>query len=92
VRKASDGAVTESGVQLLDEPGRVRELARMLGGMEDSGSAQAHAEELLAGSAPDRALAPSAPAGRRSDPGRRSDGGPRTTTGRSGARRGTIDR
>jgi DNA repair protein RecN (Recombination protein N) len=47
VVKASSGEVTESGVCLLDGPGRVRELARMLGGMEDSGSAQAHAEELL---------------------------------------------
>ncbi len=47
VTKASDGEVTESGVRTLDDAGRVRELARMLGGMADSGSAQAHAEELL---------------------------------------------
>jgi DNA repair protein RecN (Recombination protein N) len=32
----------------LDDVERVRELARMLGGVEDSGTAQAHAEELLA--------------------------------------------
>jgi DNA repair protein RecN (Recombination protein N) len=48
VVKSDDGEVTESGVRLLDDDGRVRELARMLGGMEESGSAQAHAEELLA--------------------------------------------
>lgn len=48
VTKAVTGEVTESGVTLLDEAGRVRELARMLGGMADSGSARAHAEELLA--------------------------------------------
>ncbi len=61
VRKASDGAVTESGVQPLDDAGRVRELARMLGGMQDSDSARAHAEELLATSAPDRALSLTSP-------------------------------
>lgn len=47
VVKARNGEVTESGVQSLDDEQRVRELARMLGGMADSGSAQAHAEELL---------------------------------------------
>jgi DNA repair protein RecN (Recombination protein N) len=36
-----------SGVTALDAPGRVRELARMLGGMAESGTAQAHAQELL---------------------------------------------
>ena len=34
-------------MQLLDEAERVRELARMLAGQEDSESAQAHAQELL---------------------------------------------
>jgi DNA repair protein RecN (Recombination protein N) len=48
VVKSRDGEVTVSGVTTLDDEGRVRELARMLGGMEDSGSAQAHARELLA--------------------------------------------
>jgi DNA repair protein RecN (Recombination protein N) len=47
VRKAGDGQITSSGVHTLDDAGRVRELARMLGGVEDSGSAQAHADELL---------------------------------------------
>jgi len=54
VVKSGNGEVTESGVRRLDAEGRVRELARMLGGMEDSGSAQAHAEELLANAEADR--------------------------------------
>jgi DNA repair protein RecN (Recombination protein N) len=48
VRKASDGAVTRSGVTTLDEAGRLQELSRMLAGLEESESAQAHAQELLA--------------------------------------------
>ncbi|MDQ1665650.1 MAG: repair protein RecN [Actinomycetota bacterium] len=47
VRKASDGAVTRSGVTTLDEAGRLQELSRMLAGLEESESAQAHARELL---------------------------------------------
>jgi DNA repair protein RecN (Recombination protein N) len=47
VRKSDDGEITSSGVHTLDTAGRIRELARMLGGVEDSDSAQAHAEELL---------------------------------------------
>ena len=47
VQKTDDGAVTESGVSVLDEEQRVRELARMLAGQEDSSSARAHAVELL---------------------------------------------
>ena len=49
--RGADGATatgfTSSDVQLLDESERVRELARMLAGQEDSESAQAHAQELL---------------------------------------------
>ena len=49
--RGADGATatgfTSSDVQLLDEGERVRELARMLAGQEDSESAQAHAQELL---------------------------------------------
>jgi DNA repair protein RecN (Recombination protein N) len=55
VVKSSRGEVTVSGVTTLDEQGRVRELARMLGGMEDSGTAQAHARELLAAATRERA-------------------------------------
>lgn len=56
VLKSGDGEVTESGVTRLDDEGRVRELARMLGGMADSDSARAHAEELLVNAKADRAL------------------------------------
>ncbi|HEX4063257.1 MAG TPA: DNA repair protein RecN [Streptosporangiaceae bacterium] len=48
VEKADDGSVTRSGVIRLDQPSRVRELSRMLAGLEDSEYGQAHAEELLA--------------------------------------------
>jgi DNA repair protein RecN (Recombination protein N) len=47
VEKSGDGLVTESGVTRLDRPARVRELSRMLGGLEESEFGQAHAEELL---------------------------------------------
>ena len=51
----SDGAlVTKSDVRTLDGPGRVRELARMLAGLDDSELGRAHAEELLATAAQDR--------------------------------------
>lgn len=55
VAKADDGAVTSSGVVTLDEAGREVELARMLAGQEGSAAAQAHARELLADAAADRA-------------------------------------
>jgi DNA repair protein RecN (Recombination protein N) len=48
VVKSSDGSVTTSGLSRLDDTGRVRELSRMLAGLEDSETALAHAEELLA--------------------------------------------
>ena len=48
VEKSGDGLVTASGVLRLDGPDRVRELSRMLAGLEDSEFGQAHAEELLA--------------------------------------------
>ena len=48
VVKAATGQITASGVELLDGEDRLRELSRMLAGMEDSASARAHAEELLA--------------------------------------------
>ena len=47
VSKQSDGRVTTSGVASLDETQRVRELARMLAGQEESAHAAAHAQELL---------------------------------------------
>jgi DNA repair protein RecN (Recombination protein N) len=48
VAKASDGTITSSGVIRLDHNGRVKELSRMLAGLEDSEFGQAHAAELLA--------------------------------------------
>jgi DNA repair protein RecN (Recombination protein N) len=47
VEKSGDGLVTASGVVRLDRASRVRELSRMLGGLEESEFGQAHAEELL---------------------------------------------
>jgi DNA repair protein RecN (Recombination protein N) len=48
VAKSVDGTITSSGVVRLDHEGRVRELSRMLAGLEDSEFGQAHAAELLA--------------------------------------------
>jgi DNA repair protein RecN (Recombination protein N) len=47
VAKSSDGTVTTSGLAVLDDEGRVRELSRMLAGLEASETAMAHAQELL---------------------------------------------
>ncbi len=55
VEKASDGSVISSGVTRLDDPGRVKELSRMLAGLEDSEFGRAHASELLAAAAAERA-------------------------------------
>jgi DNA repair protein RecN (Recombination protein N) len=48
VEKTNDGSVTRSGVKILEGEERVRELSRMLAGLEDSELGRAHAEELLA--------------------------------------------
>jgi DNA repair protein RecN (Recombination protein N) len=55
VVKSSDGRVTTSGVRLLDEAGRRTELSRMLAGLEDSDTGLAHADELVALAAAERA-------------------------------------
>jgi DNA repair protein RecN (Recombination protein N) len=55
VEKASDGTVVRSGITRLDEAGRVRELSRMLAGLEDSEFGQAHASELLTAASAERA-------------------------------------
>jgi DNA repair protein RecN (Recombination protein N) len=55
VEKAGDGSVTSSGVVRLDDAGRVRELSRMLAGLEDSELGRAHASELLAAASAERA-------------------------------------
>ena len=62
VHKQSDGTVTTSGLVVLDDEARERELSRMLAGVEESDAARAHARELLETAAPERACLP---AGRR---------------------------
>jgi DNA repair protein RecN (Recombination protein N) len=54
IEKANDGSVVSSGVTRLDDSGRVRELSRMLAGLEDSEFGRAHATELLAAAASER--------------------------------------
>jgi DNA repair protein RecN (Recombination protein N) len=54
IAKSDDGLITSSGVLRLDHDGRVRELSRMLAGLEDSEHGQAHAGELLAAAAAER--------------------------------------
>jgi DNA repair protein RecN (Recombination protein N) len=49
VSKASDGnGGTLSAVTALDKPGRVEEVARMLGGLEITATTRRHAKEMLA--------------------------------------------
>ena len=48
VVKDTGGAVTTSGVRVVEHTERARELARMLAGLPDSDLGIAHAEELLA--------------------------------------------
>jgi DNA repair protein RecN (Recombination protein N) len=55
VEKSDTGAVVSSGITRLDDEGRVRELSRMLAGLEDSEYGRAHAGELLAAAAAERA-------------------------------------
>ncbi len=57
VEKGGDGSVVSSGVVRLDDAGRLRELSRMLAGLEDSEYGRAHANELLQAAAAERALA-----------------------------------
>lgn len=47
VEKSSDGSVTSSGLTVLDDAARERELSRMMAGLADSDTALAHARELL---------------------------------------------
>ena len=55
VVKDASGSVTSSDVTPLDDTGRLRELSRMLAGLDDSSHARGHAEELIALAAADRA-------------------------------------
>ena len=65
VTKDTDGVVTSADVRETAGDDRVKELVRMLSGLEDSSSGAAHAQELLdvaaqERGAPQRALKPSA--------------------------------
>jgi DNA repair protein RecN (Recombination protein N) len=57
IEKADDGSVTRSGLTRLDDAGRLTELSRMLAGLEESEFGRAHAGELLAAAAVERAAA-----------------------------------
>jgi DNA repair protein RecN (Recombination protein N) len=48
VARSEQGHIVSSDVDLVDGETRLRELSRMLAGLEDSASARDHAEELLA--------------------------------------------
>jgi DNA repair protein RecN (Recombination protein N) len=48
VATSLNGSITSTSVIRLDHEARVRELSRMLAGLEDSEFGQAHAAELLA--------------------------------------------
>jgi DNA repair protein RecN (Recombination protein N) len=54
VAKDTGGAVTTSGVRVVQDTERARELARMLAGLPDSDLGIAHAEELLSVAARER--------------------------------------
>lgn len=54
VHKSNDGTVTTSGLTVLDDGERERELSRMLAGLEESDTALAHARELMETAAPAR--------------------------------------
>jgi DNA repair protein RecN (Recombination protein N) len=52
VTKLSDGKITRTAVKTLSQPERVDEIARMLGGIDITDQARAHAGEMLARAAP----------------------------------------
>jgi DNA repair protein RecN (Recombination protein N) len=52
VTKLSDGKITRTAVKALGEIERVDEVARMLGGIDITEQARAHAREMLARAAP----------------------------------------
>jgi DNA repair protein RecN (Recombination protein N) len=57
VTKLSDGKITRTAVKNLGEPERVDEIARMLGGIDITDQARAHAGEMLARATPAKAVA-----------------------------------
>ncbi len=52
VTKLSDGRITRTAVKALSRPERIEEIARMLGGINITAQALAHAEEMLSHAAP----------------------------------------
>jgi DNA repair protein RecN (Recombination protein N) len=52
VTKLSDGKITRTAVKTLGEPERIDEIARMLGGIDITEQARAHAREMLVRAAP----------------------------------------
>jgi DNA repair protein RecN (Recombination protein N) len=52
VTKLSDGKITRTAVKTLGQPERVDEIARMLGGIDITEQARAHAREMLVRAAP----------------------------------------
>ena len=56
VTKLSDGKITRTAVKSLGDPERVDEIARMLGGINITEQARAHAREMLAHAAPAASL------------------------------------
>jgi DNA repair protein RecN (Recombination protein N) len=70
VSKLTDGRATRTAVTVLGGDARVEELSRMLGGIEITARARAHAIEMLAGAA-NLPAATAAPAARRQPPSRR---------------------
>jgi DNA repair protein RecN (Recombination protein N) len=68
VTKLSDGKITRTAVKNLADPERVDEIARMLGGIDITEQARAHAREMLSLAAPAGGAQPKkkrAPAARR---------------------------
>ena len=65
VAKDQGGAITTSGVRVVEATDRARELARMLAGLPDSDLGIAHAEELLALAAREKQGGRTAAAGHR---------------------------
>lgn len=57
VTKLTDGKITRTAVKRLGPPERVDEIARMLGGIDITEQARAHAEEMLARAVPAEATA-----------------------------------
>ncbi len=58
VTKLSDGKITRTALKSLGEPERIDEIARMLGGIDITEQARAHAREMLAHCAPADAAHP----------------------------------